>query len=210
MDAFSDSQLLSDVTDSILIAYKRQIEQNSVLNLLKNDEKETQKALNNLMFALEQGIITATTKQRIQDLENKLEVIKAKIAVESVKDKFVLTKNEIIKFIKNALKKSPQQMIKTIVDRIVLFDDKVDIYYRFTDRKFTHPIDGNDKTENDGFANDSERDKEKIPESANLRGLSFYKSSYDCVISSHKLNQDREQQENDKPVHLDIELYFRL
>jgi hypothetical protein len=79
-------------------------------------------------------------------------------------------------------------MIKTIVDRIVLFDDKVDIYYRFTDRKFTHPIGGNDKTENDGFANDSESDKEKIPEGANLRGLSFYKSSYDCVISSHKLN----------------------
>lgn len=210
MDAFSDSQLLSDVTDSILVAYKKQIEQNSVLNLLKNDEKETQKALNNLMFALEQGIITATTKQRIQDLENKLEVIKAKIAVESAKDKFVLTKNEIIKFIKNALKKSPQQMIKTIVDRIVLFDDKVDIYYRFTDRKFTHPIGDKDKTENDSFADDSASDKEKIPEGANLRGLSFYKSSYDCVISSHKLNQDREQQENDKPVHLDIELYFRL
>jgi hypothetical protein len=79
-----------------------------------------------------------------------------------------------------------------------------------TDRKFTHPICDKDKTENDGFADDSVSDKEKIPEGTNLRGLSFYKSSYDCVISSHKLNQDREQQENDKPVHLDIELYFRL
>ena len=52
-----------------------QISDQSILRLLEAERNELQKSLNNMLDAVEKGIITSSTKQRIEDLENKLEDI---------------------------------------------------------------------------------------------------------------------------------------
>lgn len=81
---------------------------------------------------MEQCIITKTTKQRIEELENKLEQLESNILVELTKEKTQITKVEILKYLKNGLSKSAELMIKLLIDKIILYDDKIEIYYKYT------------------------------------------------------------------------------
>ena len=64
----------------------------------------------------------------------RLDDIKAKIKIEDAKARIKLSKEEISKFLMKAIKKEPAQIIRLLVKRIVLFDDKIEIYYNTTDR----------------------------------------------------------------------------
>ena len=57
----------------------------SILNLLISERAKIQKSLDNVMIAIEEGIITSTTKARMTELENSLAEINMKIAAEESK-----------------------------------------------------------------------------------------------------------------------------
>ena len=48
-----------------------------------------------MLHAVEQGIITSSTKQRIEELETALEVAEGKVLVEKSKDKVQITQTDI-------------------------------------------------------------------------------------------------------------------
>lgn len=58
---------------------------NSLLTSLYKEKAETQNTLNNIMKAVEQGVINNTTNKRMIELENKLEDIERQIIVEKSK-----------------------------------------------------------------------------------------------------------------------------
>lgn len=99
------------------------------------------KALNNMLHAVKQGIITSSTKQRIEELEAALEIAEGKILVERTKDKVQITGADIKKFIRKALKKEPRLMIKLLVKEVIPYDDKVEIYYNCIDKKGPDDLD---------------------------------------------------------------------
>ena len=107
---------------------------NHTLLLLYKEQQEYQTARENILKAIEAGIFTSTTKERLQELEMRLEDIQAKIKIEDVKSRIKLSKSDILKFITKAIKKEPTQMIRLLIKRIVLFDDKMEIYYNTSDR----------------------------------------------------------------------------
>ena len=43
----------------------------------------------------------------------------------------LLTKEDVETFLLDALKAEPQLLIDTLVDKIILFDDKIEIYYKY-------------------------------------------------------------------------------
>ena len=51
------------------IVFRNFQKENPVIQLLKQRLSETETALNNLLKAIEEGIITSTTKQRMLELE---------------------------------------------------------------------------------------------------------------------------------------------
>lgn len=61
-------------------------------------------------------------------LDAKLDVIKCKIAEEESKAQSLLTKQDIVKFLRKTLRKKPKQMIKLPVKKIIPYGDKVEIY----------------------------------------------------------------------------------
>jgi hypothetical protein len=61
--------------------------------------------------------------------------LNCKIATERTKLTIQLTKEEIVLHIKTALKKEPQQMIELLIKRIILFDDRIEIIYNYTNGK---------------------------------------------------------------------------
>lgn len=123
------------IADKIFEANRQHAADTSVYGLLVAEQQEARKALDNMLKAVEQGIVTNSTKQRIEELEAKLEVLAGKIAVESVKTKVRLTKTDIKRFINKAIRKEPLQMIRMLIQKVVLYDDRVEIYYHHIDKR---------------------------------------------------------------------------
>lgn len=66
MGKLMDDDYINQVTD---IAYKAQCKENTKIPQLKKQIAETNSAIHNMLNAIEQGIITSSTKDRLQDLE---------------------------------------------------------------------------------------------------------------------------------------------
>ena len=123
------------LADKIITAQKSRIKDTTILNILKDEQNSTQKAIDNLLSAIEQGVVTPTTKRRLEELELKLDNINEKLLSEQSKNKTSLTRTDILKFLKKGLKKEPILLIQQLINRIILYDDKVEIYYNYIDGK---------------------------------------------------------------------------
>ena len=124
--------------DTIPFGCKNEIKKlndQSIINLLTEEINNLQKAINNLLSAIEKGIITKTTKSRMEELEKQLELKQEKLLIEKSRDKVKITKPEIIRFFKEALKEQPQTLINLLVKEIVIYEDKIEIYYNYTNKK---------------------------------------------------------------------------
>ena len=85
--------------------------------------------IQNIMAAVEKGVVTATTTSRLLELETTLNELEQKIAVEKCKQPVRLTREQIRTYYGKALKLEPQLLISYLVRRIVLFDDRAEIEY---------------------------------------------------------------------------------
>ena len=63
------------------------------------------------------------------------------ICVSSCRIDIILTKENIIDFLTNAILQKPKKMLQTLIQKIVVYDDKIIIYYNFTDK--TNPDESN-------------------------------------------------------------------
>ena len=84
---------------------------------------------------MERDFYTASTKTRLENLEEKRSLLSEKILLEQCKEKQILTKEEIVKHISTALRKSPKQLIDLLVKEIRLYNDKIEIDFHYTNKK---------------------------------------------------------------------------
>lgn len=108
---------------------------NSKTTLLENEKTKITKSIENILTAIENGIVTSSTKERLEDLELNLKVINESILYEKSRERIKLQKEDIIKFIKKAIKKEPKLLIKTLIKKIILFDDKIEIYFNYIENR---------------------------------------------------------------------------
>ena len=104
----------------------------SILNLLTAERAKLQKSLDNIMKAIEEGIITSTTKARMNELEEKLAEINMKIAAEECKLERKITKEDVEAHMMDALASEPRLLIEFLIDKIILYEDKIEIFYKYT------------------------------------------------------------------------------
>lgn len=104
--------------------------------MLKQQLSKTNKKIDNRLNAIEQGIITDSTKQRLQKLESKKKDIEVQIAQEELsKPKY--TREQYQQFFNNAkvadLKDQAQQkaLINYFVNAVVLYDDYALFYLNY-------------------------------------------------------------------------------
>ena len=131
-------QTIEKMITNILNVQENMESGNSFLTSLYKEKTETQNTLNNIMKAVEQGVVNNTTNKRMIELENKLEDIERQIIVEKSKTNFKLTKEDIVIYLNDALKLEPQLLINYIVNQIILFDDKMQIYFNSPTIKTTN------------------------------------------------------------------------
>ena len=131
---FND-EIIERLIDLVMEAQQKE---NTRLPVLKDQLRDTEKRLANLLEAIEQGILTPTTKQRLDELEARKEALNTSILEEELK-KPVLTR-EWIRFWLEKFRKGDvgstehqRQIIDTFVNSVYVFDDRVVLNFNFTD-----------------------------------------------------------------------------
>ncbi len=132
---FEDRKTLENFTEKVLAVHNQRINEQSTLKLLLSEQREIEKSVDNMLAAIEKGVVTNSTTRRLEQLETRLAEITEQIAVEQTRLSVALSKEEIEQFIKNALQKEPRPLINALIEKIILYDDRVEIIYRYTNRK---------------------------------------------------------------------------
>ena len=78
----------------------KQAKENVVLNLLLKEEKETNKSINNIMQAIENGGTSNTAMKRLRELESRQEKLEEQLIIEQNKASVILTENKYLSFTK--------------------------------------------------------------------------------------------------------------
>ena len=131
-ESLSD-ELIDYVVDKIMKCHIAKRKDDSILNLLKTDLTAVEKGIENLISALENGFSTSSTKERLEKLEARKAELKDKIKLEEAQEQLYLTREDIKRFFLRAVRKEPFQMIETVVNRVILYHDKVEIYLNYQD-----------------------------------------------------------------------------
>ena len=133
--------VIEHLTDLILEAQGRE---NTRLPVLKEQLRDTEKRLSNLLEAIEQGILTSTTKQRLDELEARRDALKASILEEELQ-RPTLSREQILFWFEQFREgdvNSPvyqQQIIDNFVNSVYVFEDRVVLNFNFKKRQDRPP-----------------------------------------------------------------------
>ncbi len=135
--------LTDDLIDHLvkeILQIQQQDIQSAYLKSMEKQLKAVQKSIDNLVRAIEMGIITDSTKDRLVELEGQKEALNVEIAKESIK-KPEITEDKI-RFWLYSFKagdiNDPAfgiRLINTFIHSIYIYEDHMLIVYNFTDGK---------------------------------------------------------------------------
>ncbi len=135
LQVLGDNNLIDKVVDKLLQHQEERLNDKSIQITLTKQKRQIESQIENFLNAIGQGITTMSTKIKLEKLEQELAEIEAKLTVEESKQRIGLSKKEILEHIHSSLKKDPRQLINALINKIVLYDDKIEIYYNYTLRK---------------------------------------------------------------------------
>ena len=125
-------ETISKIADEIIQLHNQMTKEQSILHLLNEERAKLQKSLNNLMIAIEEGVLTPTTKARVNELEALIAETDMKIFVEQSKLERTLKKDDVEKYIIEGLQGDGKALIESLIDKVVLYEDKIEITYKYT------------------------------------------------------------------------------
>lgn len=124
-----EPELMDKLISAILEEQERRNRENSALLVMQREQRQNEIALDNIMKAIERGIMNNTTNKRMKELEARQEELERLILIEKSKQVRQFTEKEVREYYEQALRMEPQMLINYLVQKIVLFDDRMEIYY---------------------------------------------------------------------------------
>ena len=138
-------QMLMDenvIEDIVCIVLRNLKQENPTLVLLRRQLTETQTSIKNIMDAIEDGIRTATTKQRLIELEKTQNELELKIVKEELR-RPKITKEELTFWLKRFQqldtnkKEHKQRLIDSFVNAVFIYDDKIVLTFNYKEANKT-------------------------------------------------------------------------
>ena len=136
-------EVIDRVADAIIAI---QGQENPMIPSIKEQLRACDNSLKNLLKAIEAGIFTPTTKERMEELERQKEELNISL-IRAQMAQPVFTKEEIVKWISrfkygNINDKAYQrEMIDTFLNSVYVYDDKIVFTYNFRDHAATVTLD---------------------------------------------------------------------
>lgn len=134
-NALNDPKVVNWIADQAVAYSQNQLHLSDVA-LLEAELADVKKALKNLLTAIEQGIITSTTRSRMLELEQEQKRLSAKIAAErasliNVSREDVIAWIAIMREGETTDKKYQAQLINNFLKAVYCYDDHLKIFFSF-------------------------------------------------------------------------------
>ena len=125
----SRPQIMDSIIQELMRRQEQQAREASALRMILKEKKQVDTALDNLVAAIERGIVSNTTNKRLHELETRQAELERQALIERGKLAVRLPEEVIRKFYTKALHLKPRLLIDCLVKEIVLYDDKIEIYF---------------------------------------------------------------------------------
>lgn len=148
-----DDITIKAIVDMALIV---QSKENTTIPLLRQKLSQTETALQNMLNAIQQGIFTTSTKQRLVELEETKENLSASILQEEL-HKPNLSREQILFWLHRfrnldmTKKEHRQRLIDSFVNAVYLYDNKIVIIFNYKDGTKTISIDTSEGSDMETF-----------------------------------------------------------
>lgn len=135
MDMLNNKELISRLSDNL---YNMQSKENTEMPLLQQQLAEVKTAANNILNAIQQGVLNEFTKERLDELQERKEQLETAILKEKIA-KPTLTKEEIhfwldgFKKLNTKNYENRQRIIDIFVNAIYVYDDEIKITFNYKD-----------------------------------------------------------------------------
>ena len=133
--------MIEDIARTAIELHQNEQQENSFLSALKSNLASIKKSIGNIVKAIEDGIYTNSTVNRLKELEAEELKIKHAIELEQARSFSFLTKDMITAFLYKIIDGAPdseefrQQLIDTLINTIVIYNDKIVIHYNYTENR---------------------------------------------------------------------------
>jgi len=124
-------EVIEEIADRVI---SWQDKESTLVPLYQRELAEVEKSIANLLSAIEQGIITSATKNRMAELEGLKIDLEVKIAREEIQTQ-ILTKDQVKFWLKNMEKldlasiDNRQRIINTFVNSIYVYEDRFEVNF---------------------------------------------------------------------------------
>ena len=143
MQMIFDDTTLDAIASMVLDVQARE---NTSLPVLKAQLAQTEQGIQNMLNAIQQGIFTASTKQRLEELEATKERLSVSILQEELQ-KPHLSKEQILFFLQRfraidtTKPEQRQRLIDSFVNAVYVYDDKIILTFNYQDGTETITLD---------------------------------------------------------------------
>jgi hypothetical protein len=141
-ELLSDSENLMSLAVDAAAYYKEYYIESSYLESFEKELTDTQTALKNLVKALEMGIFSETTQERLQELERRKKALTDAIETEKAKKELSEDEHSIKAYFGKFLYANlddhevRDMVLEYFVDKIYLYDDKVILTCKYSDADY--------------------------------------------------------------------------
>lgn len=167
----SEKTTVAEIAKCVCKHHEQINKRNDILKSLESKRAVALKASNNLIAAIEQGIITEQTKIRLKELEAQISQLDFDIEQEKQRSYTFLTPEKVEQYLNAVICNEIESIavrkhiIKTFIREIIVYADKIVITYNFTEQP---PIKGQ-------HINDAENIEKQVENPAFSLILSSYK-----------------------------------
>ena len=134
-------KVIDKIAKTVVDNFNAEIEKPTALLAFEKDLKTVKKSIDKILTAIEEGIYTKSTKEKLLSLEATQEDLEAKIAVEKAKQIKPLELVDVRTFLNYYARKQYEngqeknEFFNSFINRVFLFDDKVIILYNTNKRE---------------------------------------------------------------------------
>lgn len=142
MDKMFTEEMVSDIADSVMRLQERE---NTAVPLLQKQFDEVEKGIENMLNAMQMGMLTKSTKKRLDDLEEQKEKLEADILREGIRQN-VLSREQVLFWLRNMKNldltndDNKRRLVDTFVNSVYLYDDRAIISFNCREGANTLPV----------------------------------------------------------------------
>lgn len=139
-------ELMEMIADQVISLQESNRKDTSLEDYYSSRLNEVSSSISNLMKAIEQGIITDTTKSRLMELESQKAELEQNLALEKAENPSI-TKEEVLYYLEHMNRRATtnsdsfKYLVRSFINTIFLFDDRIVITYNLKNKNSTVTLD---------------------------------------------------------------------